>query len=107
MAKSARGKREAIAKKALRKRLGDIARGAEPHFVDDDDAGDLAGQMGLGAFGQFLNALRIEFDLEDHAAAAADSDFRRMSRCVAPWNLGEYEDPDKATDYLYESGIQV
>lgn len=57
-------------KTALRKRLYDIAIGADPGFCEQDDY-DLVAALGSIGFCGFLNTLRIEFELDDDGQQGA------------------------------------
>lgn len=109
MTKRAREEREKLEKAALRKRLKDIARGAEPYFTDDDHESDLATQMGLEIFGKFLNALRVEFDLQDRhdrmiAAITANTDIA-CSRIT--WGNTKTWTPPQTSCTATESGREL
>jgi len=85
-----KAQREAEQKAALRQRVADIATGAAGYELDADSEFSTAEVLS-----RLMPALQIQFSMEGRDYLWALS------------NLGNYNDIDSTTDFLYEHGVRA
>lgn len=89
-----RAQREQDKKDALRRRLVDLAQGAQGRgpLPGDEHAG-LAAELGIETFVRWVGAIHQTFGTDNNKLAEL-------------WMLEEYDDFDKAVEYLWSRGVR-